>query len=412
MVSISASAEEYYYDLQVPGANSYLANGIWNHNSGKSRCGAEQVHEWANAMPGSRGILVGRTADDVRNTMLEGESGLLTMYPSIEYMPSYRRLKWPNGTIAQCYYAESPNTLRGPQCHWFWADEISSWADAHLGDREDTAWNNLMMGCRLAWPEWTARGIATFTPKPNRLVQDLLNQKSTVLTAGSTFDNEALDEATREYYREQYEGTRTGRQELYGELLLTADNALWSTEVLDANRVKEHGELTKIAIGWDPATTSGEHSDEHGIVVCGIDANRHSYVLEDCSGRMTPDKAAFEIVRLYNKWHPNKVVYEKNAGGEFIEAVLKGVATGLPLEGVHAKLGKRLRAEPVQAKYEQGMVHHVGYFSHMETQMTTWDPDDQKQKSPDRVDACVYALTWLYQGTGITRVSSRIGVRK
>jgi len=387
---------------------------LGGRGSGKSRCGAEMSHEWANVLPGSRGILVGRTADDVRNTMLEGESGLLTMYPEIKYYPSIRRLEWPNGTIAQCYYAESPDTLRGPQCHWFWADEVGTWSDAQKGDIEDTTWNNLMMGCRLTGYEgWEPKGIATLTPKPVKLVIDLVNDPSVSLTKASTFDNQSLSQSALEFYTRKYEGTRAGRQELYAELLMDAVGALWHSQLLDSGRVQECPVLVKVAVGWDPATTSGERSDEHGIVVVGVDENSHGYVLEDVSKIMTPDKAAMEVARMVKKWGANMVVYEKNQGGDFVPTVLRNVATGVPCIGVHAKNGKRLRAEPVQALYEQGRIHHVGYFPQLETSMTTWDPDDPKSKSPDRIDAMVYAFTWAFEGGGgVATQRFRIGFRR
>lgn len=381
---------------------------------GKTHAGAETVNEWARELPGSRGILVGRTASDVRGTMLEGPAGLCTLYPDIEYEPSKQRITWPNGTVAQLLYAESPHMLRGPQCHWFWADEISSWSDANLGDREDTAWNNLMMGCRLTgFDGWKAKGIATFTPKPNPLVIAVINHPRTVVKTASTYDNPYLDEDSQQFFRETYEGSRIARQEIHGELLLEAANALWNTDELDAGRVKEHPDLVKIAVGWDPATTSGEHSDEHGIIAVGVDVNSHGYVLEDASGRMTPDKAALKVVEVYRRWNANTVVFEKNQGGDFVPVVLRAAATGVPNIGVHAKNGKRLRAEPVQARYQQGRVHHVGVFHKLESQMTTWDPDDLKMKSPDRVDAMVYALTWCFEGEGgLARQSFRIGFRR
>lgn len=387
---------------------------LGGRGSGKSRCGAEMCHEWANLLPGSRGILVGKTADDVRNTMIEGESGLVTMYPEIKYQPAIRRLVWPNGTIAQCYYAESPDTLRGPQCHWFWADEVGTWSDAQKGDIEDTTWNNLMMGCRLTGYEgWEPKGIATLTPKPVKLVIDLVNDPSVVLTKASTFDNQSLSKKALEFYTRKYEGTRAGRQELYAELLMDAVGALWNSHLLDSGRVQECPVLVKVAVGWDPATTSGERSDEHGIVVVGVDENSHGYVLEDVSKIMTPDKAAMEVARMVKKWGANMVVYEKNQGGDFVPTVLRNVATGVPCIGVHAKNGKRLRAEPVQALYEQGRIHHVGYFPQLETSMTTWDPDDPKSKSPDRIDAMVYAFTWAFEGGGgLARQSFRIGFRR
>lgn len=389
---------------------------------GKTRAAAELVNKWARSFP-SWGILVGRTADDVRGTMLEGESGLCTMYPDIIYEPSKKRITWPNGSVGHLLYAESPDTLRGPQGHWAWGDEVAAWDDAKHGDTKGTAFNNLTMGIRLKAPEgmnFSPRIVLTSTPKPVQLIIDLLGPDMTgregvVVRNWSTYDNAAnLDPVTLNKLRRDYDGTRNAAQEIYGRLLLDAANALWTTDELDANRIKEEDlpELIKICVGWDPAVTDGEDSDEHGIIVAGMDAQSHAYVLKDASGKMSPDKAAKLVTKLYSKYHANAVIFEKNQGGDFIPALLRSVGN-VPNLGVHAKLGKRLRAEPIAARDEQGRIHHVGVFPILESQMTRWDPEDLKQKSPDRVDARVYALQWLFEGEGgVAKVTNRVGFRR
>lgn len=393
---------------------------------GKTRAAAELVNKWARSFRGW-GILVGRTADDVRGTMLEGEAGLCTLYPDIEYEPSKKRLTWPNGTIGHLLYAESPDTLRGPQGHWAWGDEVAAWDDAKRGDVQGSAFNNLTMGVRLNGPDWwTPRIVLTSTPKPVQLIVDLLgpdmNGKEGVIVRNwSTFANaKNLSPVTLDKLKRDYENTRLAAQELYGRLLLDSANALWTTDTLDANRgipwadldESDKPNLVKVCVGWDPAITDGEDSDEHGIIVAGMDDKSRGRVLADHSGRMSPDKAAKLVTRLYSEWRANAIVFEKNQGGDFIPALLRSVGHAAGI-GVHSKNGKRLRAEPIAARYEQGRVAHHGVFAKLEEQMTRWDPEDPKMKSPDRVDALVHGLQWLFEGEGgVARVVNRVGFRR
>ena len=229
---------------------------------GKTRCGAEWIRSLAREHPGCRLAIVARTAADVRDVCVEGESGVLAVHPPSErplYEPSKRRITWRNSSQATCYSADEPDLLRGPQHHAVWADEVATWSDV------DATWSNLQLGLRLGT---SPRVLATTTPRPIKLLRDLLASPSTVVTRGSTFDNAAnLAASALAEYRLRYEGTRLGRQELSGELLWDTPGALWSRELLDRTRVQAApSDLERVVVGVDPATTSGPDADLTGIV--------------------------------------------------------------------------------------------------------------------------------------------------
>lgn len=368
---------------------------IAGRGAGKTRSAAEWVCDQART-PGLRIALVGRTPADVRDVMVEGESGILACSPASfrpEYQPTRTRLVWPNGTIASTYSAEVPAALRGPQHHVAWADEVSSWTDAPKGDIVDTAWSNLKLGLRL--PGHPTRVVVTTTPKPNRLTRDILGRPNTVVTRSTTYANLAnLSPEFRDEVVAAYEGTRLGRQELYGELLDDVVGALFTPAMIEAGRVKDAPELARIVVGVDP---SGGGSDECGIVVAGVTAEGQLYVLEDVSAVMSPDGWARAAVDAYDRWSADRIVAEQNYGGAMVQATLHHVRSSVPVRMVSASRGKRLRAEPVAALYEQHKVHHVGVHARLEDQMCSWTPGSG---SPDRLDALVWAVTELSGGVG------------
>jgi phage terminase large subunit-like protein len=362
---------------------------------GKTRTGAEFVRDEVFHGRMGRVALVGPTAADTRDVMVEGESGLLSVCERFAFRPKYepskRRLTFPNGARATCYSADEPNRLRGPQHDGFWADEVAAWNDPE-------SWDMLQFGLRLGV---NPRGIATTTPKAVRVVRDLLAQVESgvvAVTGGSTYENAAnlagafLDQIVR-----RYEGTRLGRQELLGELLLDVPGALWTAIGIDGDRVATHPAvefMPRIVIGVDPAVSASEDSAETGIVACGVDELRHGYVLEDASLRGTPLEWAEAVVRCFDQWHADRVIAEANNGGLMVAQTLRTVRPGLPITLVHASRGKLPRAEPVAALYEQHRVSHVGLFPLLEDQMTSFD-GTLGQESPDRMDALVWALTDL-----------------
>ena len=359
---------------------------------GKTRSGAEFVRARVEAGLAARVALVGPTAADVRDVMIEGDSGLLAIASDDDrphYESSKRRLTWPNGAVALAFSADEPERLRGPQHDLAWCDELASW-------RYAAAWDNLLLGLRLGADP---RAVVTTTPKPNRLVRDVLASPGTVVTRGSTFDNALnlapsfLDSVVR-----RYRGTRLGRQELEAELLEDLPGALWSRDVIEAARVKTAPDLARIVVAVDPAVSSGEGADETGIVVAGLAHDGQIYVLDDLSGRLTPRAWALQAVAAYKTFAADRIVAEVNNGGDMVEATLRSVASDAPFRAVHASRGKVVRAEPVAALYEQGRVHHVGGFAALEDQLCAFTADFDRAASgtsPDRLDALVWAVTDL-----------------
>jgi phage terminase large subunit-like protein len=260
---------------------------IAGRGAGKTRSAAEWVNEKARENPDCRIALVGRTPADVRDVMIEGESGILACAGKQRpvYESTKRKLTWPNGSTAHAYSAEVPAQLRGPQHGFAWCDEPAAWTDASKGDVLDTAWNNLMLGLRLGS---NPQCVATTTPKPNALIRTLLARKSTVISRGSTYDNLAnLAPSFRENVLATYEGTRIGRQELLGELLEDVEGALWTLAQIEAGRVTTAPDLQRVIVAVDPSGGSGPNSDEQGIVVVGLGADGDLYVLADRSCKLS-----------------------------------------------------------------------------------------------------------------------------
>lgn len=349
---------------------------------------------WAQSGEHERIAIVGPTAADVRDVMIYGESGLMNVCPQWfrpEHEPSKRRLIFPNGVIVHTYSAEKPDRLRGPQHHAAWCDEVAAW-------RYPEAWDNLMMGLRLGDKP---RVVATTTPRPTKLIRDLVSDEGVHVTRGSTYENRA--NLSPQFFREvvsRYEGTRLGRQELYAELLLDVPGALWTRDLLDQQRVQHaprREACARIVVGVDPAVTSAEGSNETGIIVACKSVDGKGYVLGDHSLRGTPNEWARKVVMLYREYEADCVVAEVNQGGDLVAQIIQSVDPTVPVRKVHAARGKFARAEPIAALYEQGRVHHVGVFPQLEDQMCTWTPDGM-DGSPDRMDALVWALWELKIG--------------
>jgi predicted phage terminase large subunit-like protein len=357
---------------------------------GKTRTGAEAVRQMVSNGSARRIALVGRTAGDVRDVMVEGPSGILSVFPAEErpiYEPSKRRITFHTGAIATTYTGDKPDQLRGPEHDVAWCDELAAWRYA------TEAWDNLCFGLRLGK---CPRTIVTTTPRPTRLIRELAtdDRGAVHVTRGSTYDNRAnLPEAFIHRLEQKYNGTRIGRQEIEAMLLEQAEGALWSLSQIDDLRVQTIPVLSQVVVAIDPAVTSGEGADETGIVVAGKTADGKGYVLEDLSGKYTPSEWARKAISAYERHNANRIIGEVNNGGDLIERNLRVENASIPYRGVRASRGKYLRAEPVSALYEQGRVHHVGVFPDLEDQMTQWAPGDPH--SPDRLDALVWAFTDL-----------------
>jgi predicted phage terminase large subunit-like protein len=380
---------------QLPPAGDW--NGwlfIGGRGAGKTRTGAEWVTESVETGDAKRIALVAPTAHDARHVMVEGESGILSVAPAWsrpDYEPSRRKLTWRNGAEAYTFSSEEADRLRGPQFDAAWCDEIGAWNDPQA------TWDMLQFGLRLGdRPRW----LATTTPRPIPLIKTLLARHDVEVSRATTFDNAAnLAASFLEGVKARYAGTRLGRQELDGELLSDTPGALWKREWLDRDRVEKAPYLKRVVVAIDPAVSSNEGSDETGIVVAGIAENDHAYVLEDVSGRMGPNEWARAAVNAYHRWCADRIIGEKNNGGDLIENVVRSVEKNIPFRAVHASRGKAVRAEPVSALYEQGKVHHVGAnLGTLEDQLCSFTSDFDRSRagySPDRLDALVWAATEL-----------------
>src|SRR3990167_1339605 len=355
---------------QIARPNQIAPDGDWSiglilagRGFGKTRTINEWAIEQAEAIPGSRGAFVGSTAADVRDVLIEGESGILNISPDgfrPEYEPSKRRLTWSNGTMATLFSADEPNRLRGPQQHWAICDELASW-------RYPDAWHMLMLGLRLGKNPRCA--VAT-TPKPVKHLRDLLAQNATHVTRGSTYENRAnLATAFFDQIIRRYEGTRIGRQEINAELLDDIPGALWNRAMLDGGRVSAFPELRRIVIGIDPEATSTEDSAETGIVAAGISEDGQGYVLGDYSLRALPEEWARAAISAYSIHKANSLTPEVNNGGEMVTYTIRTIDKNVPIHPVHATRGKYTRAEPISSLYQQGRIHHVGSFAELEDQM-------------------------------------------
>jgi phage terminase large subunit-like protein len=381
--------------------NQQLPPGDWTtwlilagRGYGKTRTGAETVREWAQS---HRYVnLIGPTADDARDVMIEGESGILAVCPRRErpvYRPSKRLLVWPNGARSLIFTADEPERLRGKQHGKLWCDEIAAWR--YLVE----AWDQAMFGLRLGR---SPQAVVTTTPKPLKLIRELMGKGSTHVTRGTTYENVA--NLAPQFLGEiitKYQGTRLGRQELDGDVLEDNPNALWQRAAIDDARVREAPALTRIVVAIDPAVTSNEDSDETGIIAVGRDARSpaHFYVLEDRSLIASPAGWARTAIVSYYALKADRVIGETNNGGEMVESTLRNVDENVSYKAVRASRGKVTRAEPVAALYEQGRVHHVGSLPFLEDQMCDFDPTVSAE-SPDRMDALVWGVSELMEGTG------------
>ena len=360
--------------------------------AGKTRAGSEQAIEWA-----KQGIspiaLVAQTKADARDTMIEvGDSSILKRSPpwfTPEYEPSKRRLTWPNGVVGIVYSGDKPGQLRGPQHGKAWVDEL-----AKMMYPQETL-DNLEFGLRVGDnPQW----ICTTTPRPIKVIKDLLADPDCIDVAAETYANAAnLPKKWLKRLLSKYEGTTLGRQELHGEIIGEVPGALWKQSLIE--HIKGPiGDLDRILVGVDPPASSKPGSDECGIVVCGRRGD-HLFVLEDLSDLMSPDQWARTAIAAYHRWGANEIVAERNNGGEMVEDVIRQRDKTVAIDpDVWASVGKSRRAEPIVAIYEQKRAHHVGAWPTLEDQMCTWLKGATVREmgwSPDRMDAMVWAATKL-----------------
>jgi phage terminase large subunit-like protein len=366
---------------------------LGGRGAGKTRAGAEWVKAMA-ADSRARIALVGETEHDVREVMIEGVSGILGVHRRAErpqWVPS-RRLEWKNGAVAQAFSAEQPESLRGPQFSHAWCDELAKWRQA------EAAFDNLQFALRLGT---RPRQLVTTTPRPIGLLKRLLADASTVRTHAATGVNKwnlapsFLDQVTA-----RYGGTRLGRQEIEGEIIEERSDALWSRAMLEGCRAGQVPQMSRIVVAVDPPVSTSRRADACGLVAAGMAEGGIMYVLADetCSG-LSPEGWARRAVALWHRLRADSLVVEVNQGGDLVRAVIAEVDRSVPISPVRAMRGKWLRAEPVAQLYEQGRVLHAGAFPALEDEMCDFGLDGLSSgRSPDRLDALVWAITALNQG--------------
>lgn len=366
--------------------------------AGKTRTGAEWIRAIALGEPQlaiepvGRIALIGETAAAVRDVMIEGVSGLLSVHGDDErplWEPSRRRLSWRNGAIAQVFSAEDPESLRGPQFEFAWLDELAKWRYAQA------AFDMLQFGLRLGHHP---RQIVTTTPRSIALIRRLLNDPLTAVTKSKTQDNaKFLAPTFLNTIVARYEGSRLGRQELDGELIEDRHDALWSRQMLEDCRQDSSPPLRRIVVAVDPPASSHKRADKCGIIAAGLDQNGLIFVIADESlAAAKPGAWARKAIELYHRLEADELIAEVNQGGEMVAAVMSEADHTVPVRQVRATRGKYLRAAPVAQLYEQGRVRHVGFFTELEDEMCAFGPDGLKgQGSPDRMDALVWAIAAL-----------------
>jgi len=375
---------------------------LGGRGAGKTRAGAEWVRGLAlglspfAARPVGRIALVAETLDEARAVMVEGVSGLLglpELGPRPVYEPSRRRLAWPNGAVAQLFSAEDPDSLRGPQFEAAWCDEAAKWR------RGESAWDTLQFGLRLGRP----RQMVTTTPRAVPLIKRLLAEPGTVVSRARTQSN--ADHLAPDFLASvvaRYAGTRLGRQELDGELIEDRPDTLFPRAAIEAARAESAPALRRIVVAVDPPASSGRGADAAGIVAAGEGEDGLLYVLADATLEgARPQDWARRALQLYASLEADALVAEANQGGEMVRAVLAQVDAAVPVRLVRATRGKHLRAEPISALYAQGRIRHAGRFPLLEDEMADFGPDGLSGgRSPDRLDALVWAMTALLDGRG------------
>ena len=355
---------------------------------GKTRMASEWLAWQAITNDNTRWAIVSPTFSDVRDTCAEGPSGIVSVLRDYGVLKTYNRsigeIVLINGSRIKLFSGEEPDRLRGPNFHGGWFDELAAFT-------KPDAWTQYQFALRLGDNPQT---IVTTTPRPTKLIKELMNRDGVETVRGSTFDNAAnLAPSALAELRLRYENTRIGRQELYGEIVDDIEGALWTQSQIEQYRVEEAPPLVRIVVAIDPAVTSGDDSDETGIIVAGMTSDGHYYVLEDLTLKASPDQWARQAVNAYHKWNADRIVGETNNGGDMIELLLRQVDPAVSYKKVTATRGKLIRAEPVASLYEQGRGHHVGLFPDLEDQMCSYTP--LADFSPDRMDAMVWAMTEL-----------------
>lgn len=398
---------------------------VGGRGTGKSRTGSEWVRDKIEHKPAGmklRFALTSRTTADVRDTIINGDSGLMTVFPPNQkpaFIGHLRLVRFYDGSEALMFSSQEPNQLRGPQFHYGLADELAAW-DWKRDDSGLTSWDNLQIATRLGDSPQVFAGT---TPRRVPAIRELFakaEKGNTVqlITGASTFDNPYLSAAYLETMLGLYEGTRLSAQELYGILLGDVEGALWNLDAIEAKRLDSHPQDLAYVVGVDPSV-SEKPRDECGIVVAAATRHpqrfrRHGYVISDRTVHGPPSVWAKAVVKAARDFRC-PVIAERNQGGALVKDAIHQIDPTIRVKTVHARESKVIRAEPVTLAYDQGRIHHVGRHVQLEDQLTSWVPEDDPKNSPDRLDALVYALSALVvpssykAGVGGARVKAARG---
>ena len=371
---------------------------LGGRGAGKTRAGAEWLRHIASLSSdahghcGGRVALISETYSDVRDIMIEGQSGLLSVHRREEmpkWLSSQRRLEWPNGVIGQVFSSRDPDGLRGSQFGAVWSDELCKWSNLEV------TWDMVQFCLRLGD---NPRQLVTTTPKPSRFLKKLLAGQGVHISHSTTRENQNnLAPGFIAHIEETYGGTRLGRQELNAEILEDRDDGLWNRRQIESLRKSPKEPMRRIVVAVDPPTTSRSSSAACGIIVAGHDARGECFVLADKTiAKATPLAWANIVVAAYHEFKADMVVAETNQGGEMVETILQSTQPNIPVVSRHAQRSKWTRAEPVALLYERGKIFHAKPFPELEDQMCALGPDGLADgQSPDRVDALVWAITEL-----------------
>ena len=368
---------------------------------GKTRTGAESVMQLVCSYDYKSIGLIGKSISETKQIMIEGQSGILsTTFAQIlnrvknnkyklsfKYYASKKQIEWNNGAKMYMLSGDRPNSIRGFQFDLVWIDEFAKFLNP--ADLLQQVFFSLRLGTN-------PKCIITTTPKPLKILKELSNDKSVYVTNGSTFENEKyLSKQFLNLIKLKYNNTFIGRQELFGELIMENENALWKRHNIQYKKV-ELDCLEKIVIGIDPAVTSNKNSDETGIIIAGLGIDNNIYIIEDLSGKYKGSEWAKIVVRAIIDYNADYIVVETNNGGDLVIENLRSINNTLPIKSVHALKGKVARAEPISILYETNKVFHFKEFCELEEQMCNLSYDNDNEKhSPDRVDALVWAVSEL-----------------
>lgn len=373
--------------------NQKIPIGDWNiwlimagRGFGKTRAAAEAVRKLVLEGKYKRIALIGGSMTEVRNVMIEGDSGLLAISnekDGLMYHKSSGQLMWPNGAIATIYSAEFYDKLRGPQFDFAWLDEVAKFSNP------DALFNQLNLALRLGNKP---RIIMTTTPRPIKFLKDLIKRKDVFVTRGASIENKSNLSQNFLQQLEYMKGTALEAQELYGEIIEENEHGLWTFDDISNCYKTTDCDFTKIIISVDPSVNSDGIHDETGIVVCALDELNEAYVMADLSLNAPPDKWSKKVAEAYQKYAADYVLFEANQGGDLTKSLLKKINPDIRVKSVRATKSKKARALPVYDLYIKKRVHHLKQFRNLEMQMLAFDP---KRKSPDRVDALVWGVTDL-----------------